>query len=159
MAGSVRAALRRALVDGFRDHLADLADFNGNTRPEWKPLVSYGYDFGLDNTERVYPTRVHGDTPPASMKSGRNFRQETGTLDVVVLVKAVGGNYEDADLRAEAISTELEEFIADRKQGEGLGVTGLTTLLVVGYDQMFAGSKNGSLAEVTHKVRWTARLT
>lgn len=159
MAGSVRAALRRAIVTGFGDYLANLADFNGNTRPEWKPLVSYGYDFGLDNAERVYPTRVRADTPPAAMRSGRNFRKESGVLDVVILVKAVGGNYEDADDRAEAIGQQLEEWIADRKQGEGLAISGLIAMVADGWEQVFAGNTQGAMSEVTYKVRWTARLT
>lgn len=158
MAGSVGVAVRKAVVDGLRTHLAGLADFNGSSAPERKTAVSYAYDFGAADAERVFTGRSRSDTPPAAMKAGRNFRNEDGVFDLVVLVTYVGGSAEQADERAFAIGAEVETWLADRKSNE-LGVTGLNTLLVQSWESTNLGNDRGYMTELTYRVGWTARLT
>jgi len=158
MAGSASVAVRSAIITGLTTRFDNLADFNGTTKPEWEVVVSYGYNFGTSDAERVFCGRARADTPPAAMRSGRNYRDETGTFDLVVLCTAVGGNPEDAETRALAIGTVAEEWLADRKSNE-LAVTGLQSLVVEGWDLATLGNDNGHMTELIYRVRWTARLT
>lgn len=121
-------------------------------------LVSYAWKVNAQDRERIFTNRARGETPPAALRSGRNFRAETGRFDLVVRVESVGGSPEDADTRALALGLVVEEYLADRKSN-GLGVSGLQTLVVEGWDLLNAMSDNGSLTELTYHVRYTARLT
>ena len=158
MAGSRVVAVKRAVIDGLESALAADQAFNGDALPERRVEVSYGYDRASTATERVFTTRSRADTPPAAMRAGRNFRDEAGTFNLVVLVSFIGGSVEDAEDRAVEVGEFIEEWLADRKQNE-LGVDGLQTLLVTAWDLVALGNDNGHLAELTYTVRWTARLT
>jgi len=158
MAGSRVAVVRGAITDGLATFFAGLADFNGTTRPEWKVEVSYAYKFGSHAAERVFFGRATGETPPAAMRAGRNFRDETGRGDLVVLVSRIGGDGRDADTRAIAIGEQVETWIADRKNNE-LNVTGLQNLVIDGWELVNLANDKGHMTEITYKVRWTARLT
>lgn len=158
MAGSVVVAVKQAIVTGLTTHYGAAAAFNGTTAPERKVAVAYGYNMGTHDTERVFTGRSRAEQPPAAMRSGRNYRDEAGTFDLIVIVEYVGGDPEDAEERALAIGAEAETWLADRKSNE-LGVTGLQTLRVDGWDLVHMGNDRGHLAELTYRVRWTARLT
>lgn len=158
MAGSRVAAVRGAITDGLATYFGTLADYNGTTKPEWKVEVAYAYRFGSKAAERVFFGRATGDTPPAAMKAGRNFRDEVGRADLVVLVSRIGGDARDADNRATAIGAEVETWIADRKNNE-LGVTGLQNVVLDGWELVNLANDKGHMTEITYKVRWTARLT
>ena len=150
--------VRKAVADGLTTHLAGLADFNGSAATERNVEVSYGYTFGSTATEQVYTGRSSADTPPAALRSGRNYRSENGTFDLTVAVRYIGGDPYDADLRAAAIGGACEDYLAARKSND-LGVDGLLSLVVESWDSDYAGIDGGSASLLTYKVRWTARLT
>lgn len=156
---SIGVPVRKAVMDAFAGHLAQDSAFNGVAAAERETSVSFAYQFGRqDLTEQVYTGRSRADTPPAAMRSGRNARQETGTFDVNVMVRFVGGDGYDAELRAEQIGGAFESWVADRKNGEGLDVDGLQTLVVLSWQGDYAQIDGGSAALRTYQVRWTARL-
>lgn len=159
MSGSRARLVRSAVVSGLTTHYASLADFNGTTAPERKTEVTYAYPHGGPSaTERVFTARARADTPPAALRSGRNHRDESGVFDLIVLVAYVGGSAEQADDRAFDIGEVAEEWLADRKSNE-LGVPGLQTLVVEGWESNNLGNDRGHMTELTYRVRWTARLT
>jgi hypothetical protein len=154
---SIGVTVRKAVTDGLATHFASLSDFNGATAAEREVLVSFGYSFGSQETEQVYTGRSRADTPPAALRSGRNTRNESGEFDLNVMVRFVGGDGYDAELRAEAIGGEVEDWFADRKSNE-LGVTGLLSLICTGWVADYAQIDGGTAALRTYTVRWTARL-
>lgn len=158
MPGSIGVAVRKAVMDGLETRFAALAAFNGTTAPERKTEVSYGYPFNSKAAEQIYTGRSFGTTPPAALRPGRNYRDERGTFELNVLVRYLGGDAEQADLRLEDICDVLEEWLADRKSNE-LGVTGLLTLTVTGWRGDYMGMDQGHAALRTYTVEWTARLT
>lgn len=155
---TIGPTLRKAVIDGLTSHLGSLADFNGTTATERYVEVSYGYPFGSTSTEQVYTGRSRADTPPAALRSGRNHRNESGVFDLTVVVRYIGGDPYDADLRAAAIGGACEDYLAARKSNE-LGVDGLSSLVVDSWDADYAGIDGGTASLLTYKVRWTARLT
>ena len=157
-AHSIAADLTAAVIDGLSDHLAGLSDFNGTTASEEKTVVSYGFDFASKAAELVYLGRINADTPPAGLRAGRNFRNESGTFDLSVLVRLPGKDASVAVQRVFAIGHEIEDWIGERKSGEDLGVTGLQTLLVDSWAADYAGIDSGTGALLTYSVAWTARL-
>jgi hypothetical protein len=158
MSSSVVVDVKQAIKTGLATAYAALASFNGATAPERKVEVAYGYDANSSAAERVFMGRSRADTPPAALRSGRNYRDETGFFDLTVLVAYVGGSAEDAEDRAMAIGQVAEEWIADRKSNE-LGVTGLQTLRIDGWDLEPMFNDRGHMAVLVYRVRWTARLT
>ncbi len=155
---SIGVAVRKAVTDGLADHLGDLSDFNGVAAAERETVVSFAYLFGRQElTEQVYTGRSRADTPPAGMRSGRNTRNEAGDFDLNVMVRFVGGDGYDAELRAETIGGAVEDWLADRKNNE-LGVDGLNSLVVTGWVADYAQVDGGTAALRTYTVRWTARL-
>jgi hypothetical protein len=154
---SIGVAVRKAVTDGLATHFGSLSDFDGNTAPEREVSVSFAYPFGHQSTELVYTGRSRAETPPAGMRSGRNTRNESGEFDLTVMVKFLGGDGYDAELRAEAIGGEIEDWFADRKSNE-LGVSGLVSLLCGGWSSDYVGVDGGTASLRTYTVRWTARL-
>jgi hypothetical protein len=153
---SIGVAVRKAVTDGLAAHFAGLSDFNGAT-PEREVTVTFAYSFGQRYNEQVYTGRSRAATPPAGMRSGRNTRNESGEFDLNVMVRFLGGDGYDAELRAEAIGGEVEDWFADRKSNE-LEVTGLLSLIVTDWDADYAPVDGGTAAVRTYTVRWTARL-
>jgi len=156
MAGSLITSVRRAITEGFRTHLSALPAFNASAG-EGEVVVEYAYTFEAPSAQRVYTGRAQADTPPAALRAGRNHRNETGTFEVNILVQLAGSSPEEADLRVDAIGTQFEEWVADRKSNE-LGI-GLTSLYVVSWIGDYFGVDGGSGAIRTYTVRWNARLT
>lgn len=149
MAGSIMVAVRKAIIAGLAD-LPGLAD------------VDVSYQWGrLDEQprERIYTNRAVFNHSPAALRAGRNYRNESGSFDLVVVVAGIGLEAEETGERALELGALAEEWIADRKSDQ-LGVPGLITLQVAGQgalNEMFNDS--GTLAEVTYPVAYTARLT
>jgi len=146
---SALVAVRSAIIDGLADH-TDLRD---------EPIeISYQYKAGSSKRERIFTTRARFTHEPASLRAGRNFRDEVGFFDLVILVEGVKQTAEWTAERALERGLVVEEFIADHKNNE-LEVTGLQTLTVQGegsLTEMFNDS--GHLAELVYPVRFTARL-
>lgn len=148
MSASRIVAVRSALVTGL-DALSALDGVE----------VGFQYKAGSSARERLWTARARFTHTPASMRAGRNFRDEVGRFDVAILVEGVGKSQEWTSARALTLGLAVEEYIADRKNNE-LAVTGLQTLVIEGEGQlneMFNDS--GHLAELTYPVRFTARLT
>lgn len=158
VAHTIAPAVRKAVINGIKDHLAGLSDFNGTTSKERNTEVSYGYTFSSTRAEKVYLGRTLGTTPPAALKTGRNIRDETGTFDLHVLVRLSGEGAEAAEDRAHAIGAEIEDWISLRKNGEGLNITGLQWLLVTSWSSNYAGIERGTGVLLTYSVQWKARL-
>lgn len=151
MAGSRIVAVRKAVTAGLVTALT----------AETKVKVTYGWE-GSDETryrEQVFTNGGRGPHDPAAMKSGRSFRNEELTFDIVIVVLGVGMKPEESDQRAIDLGVFVEEYVADRKSNE-LAVTGLNWIRM----DEFALSPNritadGSIAEATYTVRYSARLT
>ena len=142
---SLVVAVKAAVIDG----LALVVDSSTE--------CTYGYQFGTQAAERVYTGRSGGETPAAAMRAGRNYRNESGTFDLNILVEAPGGGVQDAEERVDEIGVTVEEWIADRKSDE-LGI-GLTSLRVARWSADYFPSDSGITAVRTYTVAWTARLT
>lgn len=157
MSGSRLIQVSESIIEGLADTLGGLSDFNGQTRNEWNVSVTYGYDWSVQHAECVFLGRAQAQTPPAAMRAGRNFRDETGERDLIIRTSAVGGDQLAAEDRAFAIGVVVEEWVADRKNGPP--VAGTQTLKITGWDLISAGSDSGHAAELTYRLQWTARLT
>jgi len=144
--GSVGVAVRSAVMTGLEAALT----VDGE--------VTYGYTFSPQILEHVYSGRSFGDTPPASLRAGRNYRNESGTFEINVLVYKPGGSLLDADERADELQGDIEDWIADRKNNE-LGVTGLSSIIVTRWAADYFQTDNGMASLRTITVAWTARLT
>lgn len=155
---SIGVPLRKAVADGLAEHFAALSDFNGVGTPEQKTVVGFGYDFAGGHREQVFTGRSRATTPPAAMRSGRNTRNESGQFDLNIEARVVAGDVYDAELRAEQIGCQVEDWFADRKSGEGLDVDGLLTLVCGEWEADYRGIDNGTAAYRTYVIRWTARL-
>lgn len=154
---SIGVAVRKAVTDGLAEHLAGLSDFNGAGAPEREVVVTFAYAFGSQHTEQVYTGRSRADTPPAGMRSGRQTRKEDATFDLVVMVRFVGGDGYDAELRAEEIGGEIESWFADRKNNE-LDVDGLINIGITSWVQDYAQIDGGTAALRSYAVTYHARL-
>lgn len=154
---SIGVAVRKAVTDRLAEHLGSLSAFNGVAAVEREVVVTFAYSFGQQHTEHVYTGRSRADTPPAALRSGRNTRNEAGEFDLVVMVRFIGGDGYDAEVRAEDIGGAVESWFADRKSNE-LGVDGLTSLLVTSWVADYTQVDGGTAALRSYTVRWTARL-
>ena len=115
MAGTVASALRSALVDALAPLIAPVK-------------ISYGSPGKLGRTEGVWlgtarDTSLDSDHEPAALRGGRVRRRETLRTDVVFEVMSKNTPRE-AEARAVALGTLLEEYLADNPT-----VGGVPTLL------------------------------
>lgn len=151
---SVAPEVRSAVISGLATHLAATAGFNSG---ESKVEVRYGYSSAWKAAEKVYLGRARAETPPAALKSGRNFRNERGTFELIVYIHKPGTDPEEAETRAFAVAAECEDWISLRKNNE-LGVTNLQWLIVSGWESDLGpdGSSSGAIVRLT--VAWSARL-
>lgn len=148
MGASPNVAVRSAVATG----LAALADLKGVE-------VGFGWKQGSKHRERIYTDRTQGTQASAAMKAGRNFRNETGTFDLVIWVEGPGKDAAWVATRANALRQICEDWISDRKNNE-LDIEGLQTLTVEGEWSATEGfADSGSLAEVRIPVQYTARIT
>lgn len=153
MAGTLIVAVRVAVVEGLAALPAYTTKVNGH-----RPHVSLGWPVGKKDREKVFTQSATFTHEPASMKSGRTFRNEQGRFEVVVWVEGVGENQETTSERAVTLGTAFEEYVADHKNS--LGVAGLNWVVVDGdgrLDEAF--NDRGSLAQLIYTVRYDARLT
>lgn len=147
MAGTIVVALRLAVASG----LAAVPALSGAD-------VSYAWRPDSRARRQVFTHRASADTPPAALRSGRNYRDETGTFQVVVHCEIPGADAPDAEAECVALGTAVEEWFADRKSNE-VGVAGLQSLLVTGWELGGGAADRAYIAQMIYTVRWTARLT
>lgn len=146
MAASKVVAVRSALVAALALE-GDLIDVD----------VSYAWTFGSQSRERIFTGRARATHDSASLKAGRDFRNERMTFDLTVLVEGVGLNPEETDERAMALGLVVEEYVADNKGG--LGVDGVNWIRVAGMELQNMSNDRGSLSELTYAITYDARLT
>jgi hypothetical protein len=145
MARSVVVEVRKAIIDGIAAALADES-----------VSVSYGWRGGDDERrEQIYTNRPRATHEPAALKSGRSFRTESMTFDIVLLVMNPTDPPEDVDDRVMDLGQVIEEFIADRKSNE-LGVAGLNWIGVSAFEMQNQILPTGSMTVAQWAV---ARLT
>ena len=149
MASSVLVAVRKAVIEGI-----------GAAVNNPKVHVSYGYEGFKDDKrrEQIYTNRASATHDPASLKAGRNFREERMDFDIVVLILGVAISTEETDERALELGQIVEEFIADRKSNQ-LGVAGLQWIRMSRMELNNAFNANGTITELTYTVSYYARLT
>lgn len=146
MAASRIVEVRRAVIEGIAAQ-ALMTDV----------LVTYGWNPEATDREQVFTMRARGNTPPASLRSGRTHRNEDASFVVVVHVELVGGNNEDADDRALELGAAVEEWVADHRTNHG--VDGVHWIQVDGWE-LTGGSKTGAyVAQLMYTVSYSARLT
>jgi hypothetical protein len=144
MSGTKIVAVRKALVAG----LDALVAFDN-------VLVTYAWKVGAKEREKCFTTRASFTHQPASLRSGRTFRDEEGTFQVVIVVEGVGDSPDTVADRIAALGLAFEEYVADNRT-----LAGTNSLTVQGageLTEMF--NDRGSLAELTYTVRYMARLT
>lgn len=148
MASSAIVAVRKALVAEI-DDLAAFVDVD----------VLYAFH-GTTSKEIAYTRDATFEHEPAGLRSGRNYRNETGEFSFVIWVEKVGGTPEEADDRAIELGLAFEEWLADNKNGEALSITGLQSITVSGRGSLKESpGDQASYAELVYPIRYQARLT
>lgn len=150
MAASIVVEVRKAVVEGLANALVD--------QPQVK--VSYGWTGGSEDRrrEQIYTNRARATHQPASMRAGRNFRNEVMDFDVCVFVVDPTSPPEDVDTRLMELGQVVEEFFADRKSNE-LDVTGLNFIYVTGFEAENRLMTTGAASLGVWTVHYEARLT
>jgi hypothetical protein len=151
MAGTLIVAVRRALMVG----VAGLPEFF-----EDDVMVSEKWPLGEKQAEMVYtvdPTNFAHT--PASLKSGRTFRNEVGTFNVEIRIEGIDMSPEDTADRAVALGTAFEEFVADNQTLFGQ-IEGLNWVVVDGDGELVElFNEHGSLTAIRYPIKYDARLT
>lgn len=158
MPGSIAVPVRAAVVDGLTTLLAGSPEFNGTGDGAEEVEVTYAYDHTTNASQRIFTRSATAETPPASLRAGRNYKDESGQFFLVILAAIPGGSTRDAADRAHDIGVAVEEWLGDRKNNE-LGVDGLLTLTVRGVEDVDLGNDRGHMVERTYRVEYTARIT
>lgn len=143
-------AVRQGLVEA----LDDLASLNG-------VQCSYAYKRGKEPRESVWTVDGVFNHVPASLRAGKTFRDEDATFGLRILVRGVSKPQEWTSARAVEIGAVVEDFVAIHGNwlNGALGVT-VQTMTVEGAGELVeAFNDNGTLAELTLPIRYTARLT
>lgn len=154
MARTVVVDVRKAVIDGIQTALtAAGASYK-------KVSCNYGYSADDDERrEQIYTARPRATHEPAAQKAGRNFRDERMEFDVVVLVRSPKDAPEDNDERAADIGQLVEEYVADHKNGNLLGIAAVNWLTVTDLQIENMIGPSGSLSVWQYTVRYQARLT
>jgi len=148
MAGSILVAVRKELTTRL-----------GQLKPLSGVEVGYAWKGSSKKREKIFTRRGRFTHDVAGMRAGRNFRNETGRFELVILVQGVGRDVGWTSDRAMELGVACEEFIADHKSDE-LGVLGLQTLIVDGEGEVNEISADRSTwAEIAYPITYTARLT
>lgn len=149
MSSTVIVALRQAVITGLQGQ-AGLAGVQ----------VTYGWPGDdLAQRTRVFTNRARADQSPASLRTGRTFRDEAGTFDIVIQVLAVAGDAHDADSTAVGVGLVVEEWIADNRTAVVSSVPGLSWIEANGWELKNLYNDRGSLTELTYTLAYRARLT
>ena len=149
MAGTKIVDVRKAVTDAIAS-LPEFADAR----------VDMTWSAAAQVREQVFTTNARFTHVPAAMRAGRNFRDEVGRFDIVVLIAGVDQTATWSATRAVVVGTAIEEYVADNKNGDDLDVDGLNWILVDGdgaLTEMYVD--RSTIAELTYPIRYHARLT
>jgi hypothetical protein len=150
MAGTRIVAVRRALMAG----VAGLPEFF-----EADATVSELWPLGAKAAEMAYTVSSRFTQEPASLKSGRTFRNEVGMFDVEIRVEGIDLSPEDTADRCVFLGTAFEEFVADNQTLFGQ-VEGLNWVVADGEGELVEMfNEHGSLAALRYPIKYDARLT
>lgn len=150
MAGSILVAVKRKVT-------TDLAALPALTNEGVS--VEYAYNAKVTNRDRVFLGRGRAIHDPASLKSGRTFRNERMSFDLIAVTELVGGTAEDAEARVvNTLGLVVEEYFADNRTLGG-AVAGLNWVVVSGFEVVSLFNDRGHLAEATYEITYDARLT
>lgn len=131
-----------------RDALAQRLDSDVEVTYSWNPMSTAAY--------QVFTTRARGEHEPASMKSGRTFRNETGRFDVAVHVVESGGNVEEADEVALELGKTIEQFFADDRHPD---IPGINWWVVEAWTLEGGPGDKAAVAQLIYTIQFNARLT
>lgn len=146
MAGSAIVAARKKARDGLE------AVFDGD--PEM--TVTYAWNPESSDKRQIFTMRAEGQTPPASLRSGRTFRNEDARFRVVVHVDEPGASPEEADEIALEYGTAVEEFFADNRTPD---VPGLNWWVVDSWEMTGGPTGQSSISQLIYTIHYDARLT
>lgn len=147
MAGTLIVAVRKAVTDA----IADLPEFSA-------ARVDMTWSAKVQVREQAFTTDAKFTHEPASMRAGRNFRNETGRFSVVVLVTGVDQDMTWSSTRAVELGTAVEEWIADHKSD--IDVDGMNWIVVEGDGALLEVYDDRSTkALLSYSVVYEARLT
>lgn len=118
--------------------------------------VQYAWKPNQTVRERVFCGRAFGQHKPANFKAGRTHRDERISFDLTVLVEKPAGSAEDAETRAVAIGTVIEEWVADHRIQTIPSVKWLVVEGDVELTSMFNDS--GHMAELVYTITFAAYL-
>lgn len=147
-ATSVRTATKVRLVDLLRAHTA-----LGGVR------VDYSWPGRGLEREAVYAGRARGPVEISTMRAGRKARTDTFTVEVWFVAGAPGQTALEADERAQALCTALEDVLANDPRLGG-AVDGLIDAVLADVDGPDPDpTDEGWVSIVRAEVRCRARLT
>lgn len=147
MAGTLIVAVRKAVTDEIAA-LPELADAR----------VDMTWNAKAQQREQVFTTAAKFNHQPAAMRGSRNFRNEQGEFELVVLVTGVDQDMTTTATRAVELGTAIEEWVADHKSD--IGVDGLNWILVSGDGGLLELYDDRSTkAILSYSVTYEARLT
>ena len=149
MAGTKIVEVRKALMSA----IAELPEFT-------EARVDMTWSAKAQVREQVFTTEARFTHDSASMRAGRNFRNEDGRFNLVILVLGVDQEATWSAERAGELGVAAEEWIADNKRGEALDIEGLNWIVVEGDGSLVeAYLDRGTAAELTYSIVYQARLT
>lgn len=122
---------------------------------------SYAYKRGKEPRESAWTVDGRFTHEVASLRAAKTFRNEEGRFGLRILVRGIAAAQETTSARAMALGAIVEDYIAIHANWNNgaLGVT-VNTLTVEGDGELLeAYNDNGTLAELTLPIRYTARLT
>lgn len=144
MASSVIVAARKFAQEG----LVSLFDEDVAVTYAWDPKSTAMY--------QIFTMRARGDHAPASLKSGRTFRNEAARFDIGIHVAEIGGNVEDADEKAIEFGQIVEEFIATNRCPP---IPGMNWWVVESWELNGGPSDRAAISQLIYTVKYDARLT
>jgi len=152
MAGSLLVAVKRKII-------ADLGTLVPAALQSPDVNVEYAYNASVTARDRIFCGRARSTHDPASLKTGRTFRNERMTLELLVVCEMPGGTAEDAEDRAvNILGPIVEEYIGDNRTLGGT-IAGLNWIVVSGLDVTSMFNDRGHIAEAAYELTYDARLT
>lgn len=148
MAGTAIGAVRQHVAGS----LAALSAFE-------RVLVTTAWKVGARDRDRVYTTNARFRQEPASLRTGRTHRDETGTFEVLIRVEGVGKGPDWTIDRALTLGLALEEWVADNRN-IAADVPGVEWLVAKGDGRLSERfNDKGTLVELAYTLAYQARLT
>lgn len=145
MASSVTVEARKHLIDELQELIS-----------EDEALITYGWRADTRERNQIFTQRSRGETPPASLKAGKKFRNEQARFSLVIHVHKVGASQEEADEDAIAFGLVVEDYFAENSSP---GVDGLNWWRVESYELDGGPTDRASVSQLIYTILYDARLT